>query len=48
MNLNENFIDFISLLNKYKVKYVMVGGWALIFEGYSRNTGDMDIFIRKG
>lgn len=45
--MNENFIDFINLLNKYEVKYVMVGGWAVIFEGYSRNTGDMDILIER-
>jgi len=42
MTLNENFIDFIKLLNKHEVKYVLVGGWAVIFEGYSRTTGDMD------
>jgi hypothetical protein len=47
MNLNENFVDFISLLNEHKVKYVLVGGWAVIFEGYSRNTGDMDILVEK-
>jgi len=45
MILNENFTDFIQLLNKYKVKYLLVGGWAVIFEGYSRTTGDMDFFI---
>ncbi|MDZ4794040.1 MAG: hypothetical protein SGI83_07155 [Bacteroidota bacterium] len=45
--MNENFIDFISLLNKYKAKYVLVGGWAVIFEGYSRNTGDIDILIER-
>ncbi|MEO7766303.1 MAG: hypothetical protein ABIS01_02715, partial [Ferruginibacter sp.] len=45
MILNENFTDFITLLNKHKVKYVLVGGWAVIFEGYSRTTGDMDFFI---
>lgn len=47
MNLNENFIDFISLLNKHDVKYVLVGGWAVIFEGYARTTGDMDFFIER-
>lgn len=47
MSLNENFIDFINLLNKHKVKYVLVGGWAVIFEGYSRTTGDMDILIER-
>ena len=45
MILNEKFSDFISLLNKADVKYVLVGGWAVIFEGYSRTTGDMDFFI---
>jgi hypothetical protein len=47
MNLNENFVDFINLLNDHKAKYVLVGGWAVIFEGYSRNTGDMDILIER-
>ena len=47
MNLNENFVDFINLLNKHKAKYVLVGGWAVIFEGYSRNTGDMDILVER-
>jgi len=45
MVLNENFTDFISLLNAHDVKYVLVGGWAVIFEGYSRTTGDMDFFV---
>jgi hypothetical protein len=47
MSLNENFVDFINLLNAHKAKYVLVGGWAVIFEGYSRNTGDMDILIER-
>jgi hypothetical protein len=47
MQLNENFIDFINLLNEHNAKYVLVGGWAVIFEGYSRNTGDMDILIER-
>lgn len=44
--MNEVFIDFISLLNKHQVKYVLVGGWAVIFEGYQRTTADMDIFVK--
>jgi hypothetical protein len=45
MILNENFTEFIVLLNKHKVNYVMVGGWAVIFEGYTRTTGDIDFLI---
>lgn len=47
MILNENFVEFINLLNTHSVKYVMVGGWAVIFEGYSRTTGDMDILVER-
>lgn len=37
-------IDFIRLLNKYKVKWVIVGGEAVIYYGYTRLTGDVDFF----
>ncbi len=48
MNLNENFVDFIKLLNNYQVKYILVGGWAVIFEGYQRTTGGHGFFYRNG
>ena len=47
MILNDNFIEFINLFNKHHVKYVLVGGWAVIFEGYTRTTGDMDFFVER-
>ncbi len=37
-------LEFIRLLTKYKVKYVIVGGEAVIFYGYSRLTGDIDFY----
>lgn len=46
MTLNENFVDFIKLLNKHHVKYVLAGGWAVIFEGYSSITNKQKI-MRK-
>jgi hypothetical protein len=33
------------LLNKNNVEYLLVGGWAVGFYGYSRFTADIDIFI---
>lgn len=45
--MDENFLEFIALLNKHNVKYVLIGGWAVIFHGYERTTGDMDIFIER-
>jgi hypothetical protein len=44
---NEDFQDFIELLNKHDVEYMLVGGYAVIIRGYSRSTGDMDIWVNK-
>jgi predicted nucleotidyltransferase len=45
MTLAKDFEDFIALLNKYRVKYMVVGGYALAFHGKPRYTGDIDIWI---
>jgi hypothetical protein len=45
MNLEKDFIDFVDLLNKHQVAYMVVGGYALAFHGEPRTTGDMDIWI---
>lgn len=45
MNLEPDFRDFVELLNKYTVEYMVVGGYALAFHGEPRFTGDMDIWI---
>jgi hypothetical protein len=43
----QDFEEFIELLNKYKVEFVIIGGYALGFHGIPRFTGDIDIFIRQ-
>ena len=42
---NQDFLDFINSLNRTKVEYILVGGYAVILYGYSRTTGDLDIWI---
>jgi hypothetical protein len=42
-----DFREFLSALNTQKVRYLLVGGYAVIFHGYSRTTGDMDIWIDR-
>ena len=42
---NEDFQDFIQALNANKVKYVLVGGYSVIYHGFPRTTGDLDIFV---
>ncbi len=46
MALNKDFKEFIELLNKNKVKYLIVGGYAVAFHGYPRYTRDPDIWLR--
>jgi predicted nucleotidyltransferase len=45
MILEEDFEDFVNLLNKHKVAYMIVGGYALALHGKPRHTGDLDIWI---
>lgn len=42
---NPDFEEYIELLNKYKVEYILVGGMAVNIYGYRRTTGDMDLFV---
>src|SRR5437588_5045776 len=44
---NEDFRDFISQFNSYNVRYILVGGYSVILHGYSRTTGDMDIWVDR-
>ncbi len=44
---NEDFRDFVKALNKQEVRYLLVGGFAVILHGYSRTTGDMDIWVER-
>jgi hypothetical protein len=41
---SNDIFDFIFLLNRNNVKYVIVGGEAVIYYGHSRLTGDIDIY----
>ena len=48
MNIfNDDFKDFILYLNQNEVEYIIVGGYAVIIRGYSRSTGDIDIWVNK-
>jgi hypothetical protein len=44
---NEDFRDFIKTFNDFNVRYILVGGYSVILHGYSRTTGDMDIWVDK-
>jgi hypothetical protein len=45
MTIPQDFKEFFQFLNLNKVRYVVVGGYAVTFYGYPRTTGDIDIWI---
>ena len=45
MVLDKDFREFIQLLNENKVKYLVIGGYAVAFHGYPRYTKDLDFWI---
>ncbi|TDG37123.1 hypothetical protein EZJ43_03110 [Pedobacter changchengzhani] len=44
---NDDFREFIQALNDNDVKYILIGGYSVILHGYSRTTGDMDIWVER-
>ncbi|WP_298118637.1 DUF6036 family nucleotidyltransferase [Flavobacterium sp.] len=44
---NPDFLDFLELLDKNEVEYLLVGGYAVILHGYIRSTGDLDLWLNK-
>ena len=45
MVLSKDFREFIELLNERRVKYLVIGGYAVTFHGYPRYTKDIDFWI---
>jgi hypothetical protein len=44
--LDNDLINFWKSLNQYNVKYIMIGGFAVNLHGFSRATGDLDIWLK--
>lgn len=47
MNIQQDFKELLALLEKHRVEYMIVGGYAVAFHGYPRYTKDLDIFFRS-
>jgi len=43
--LNEDYKEMLSILSEEKVRYLVIGAFALSTYGYPRATGDIDIWI---
>jgi hypothetical protein len=47
VKLHKDLREFIELLNANRVKYLIVGGYALAYHGRPRLTGDTDFFVES-
>jgi hypothetical protein len=44
--LNEDYRDMLQALSDEKVRFLLVGAYALAVHGYPRATMDMDIWVK--
>ncbi len=47
MKLSKDLREFIALLNSKKVKYIIMGGYAVAYHGHPRFTGDIDFLVER-
>jgi predicted nucleotidyltransferase len=45
-NLFKKFFDVLDILEKEKVEYVLIGGFAMVLYGMPRVTQDLDLFVK--
>jgi predicted nucleotidyltransferase len=45
IRLPADFRDFLKLLNSHRVEYLLIGGYAVCYHGFYRNTADIDFWI---
>lgn len=47
LQFSDDTCDLLLLFQKHKAEYVIAGGEAVIYYGYPRLTGDIDLFFRN-
>jgi hypothetical protein len=46
VRVEKDFEEFVELLNKHSVQYLIIGAYAMSFHTRPRNTGDIDFFVK--
>lgn len=47
MSLLHDYAEFIRTLNEHRVRYLVIGGYAVAFHGHPRATDDVDVLIDR-
>jgi phage replication-related protein YjqB (UPF0714/DUF867 family) len=45
LELAKDFKELLRSLNENGVRYLLIGGYAVVLHGYVRNTNDLDIVV---
>ena len=45
INLPPDFKELMKLLNSHQVEYLIIGGYAVAYDGYPRATADIDVWV---
>ena len=43
--LNNDYKDILSILSEKKVKFILVGAYAMAVQGFPRSTMDIDLWV---
>lgn len=46
-HFSRDILDFLRLLYENEVKYLIIGGEAVVYYGFARLTGDIDLFYQR-
>ena len=47
LELAKDFKELLKLLSDNRVRYLLIGGYAVVLHGYVRNTNDLDIVVSE-
>jgi hypothetical protein len=47
MSLLHDYSEFIRILNEHRVRYLVIGGYAVAFHGHPRATDDVDVLVER-
>ncbi len=45
--LNQDFKEFVQSLNENRVRYLVIGGYAVALHGHPRYTKDLDVWVES-
>jgi len=45
LEMHSDLLEFLRLLGRHEVRYLVVGGYAVAVHGYVRATNDLDVFV---